>query len=141
VISGAPRATAILAAAAAVVLLALLAFALARSRPWESFAVMAALGLGVGMFSAAMPGVILGVTPARETASAMSFNQVVRSVGFSVGSALSGLILSSCTHPGAVFPGAAGYGVAAWAGVSVMAVTIAVIAGLTRAAGPGRSPG
>ena len=55
--------TVILAAGAAVVLAALLMFALARSRAWESFVVMAALGLGVGTFSAAMPGVILAVTP------------------------------------------------------------------------------
>jgi predicted MFS family arabinose efflux permease len=130
--------TAILAAGAAVVLAALLIFALARSRAWESFVVMGALGLGVGTFSAAMPGVILTVTPAGETSSAMSFNQVVRSVGFSIGSALSGFILSACTPHGGhgrAFPASGGYGTAAWAGVAAMAVTLAVIAGL---AGRGR---
>ena len=35
----------------------------------------------------AMPGVTLAVTPERETSSAMSFNKVVRSVAFSLGSA------------------------------------------------------
>ncbi|MFG6201122.1 hypothetical protein [Nonomuraea sp. JJY05] len=42
---------------------------------------MGVLGFGFGGFSAAMPGVILAVTPKSETSSAMSFNYVVRSVG------------------------------------------------------------
>jgi hypothetical protein len=41
------------------------------------------LGFGVGAVSAAMPAMILAVTPGDETASAMSVDQVVRSVGFS----------------------------------------------------------
>lgn len=52
------------------------------------------LGLGVGAVSASMPAMILAVTPHRETAGAMSVNQVVRSVGFSLGSAVGGLVLS-----------------------------------------------
>jgi len=125
--------TVILAAGAAVVLAALVMFALARTRAWESFVVMGALGFGVGTFSAAMPGVILAVTPPGETSSAMSFNQVVRSVGFSVGSALSGFILATYTPRGRAFPAAAGYSAAAWAGVAAMTVTLAVIAGLAAA--------
>ncbi len=130
--------TAILAAGAAVVLAALLMFALARSRPWEPFVTMGALGLGVGTFSAAMPGMILAVTPASETASAMSFNQVVRSVGFSAGSAASGFILSAYTPHGQAFPASGGYSAAAWAGVAAMAVTIIVITGLAWAQQAGR---
>ncbi|MGH3391598.1 MAG: MFS transporter [Actinomadura sp.] len=121
--------TAVLAGGAAVVLSALVLFALTRSRLWESFAVMALLGLGVGTFSAAMPGTILAVTPAGETSSAMSFNQVVRSVGFAIGSALSGLILSAHTNAGTEgerFPTDHGYSVAAWAGAATMAATVTV---------------
>ena len=130
--------TVILAAGAAVVLAALVVFALARSQAWESFVVMGALGFGVGTFSAAMPGVILAVTPPGETSSAMSFNQVVRSVGFAVGSALSGFILSACTPHGRAFPAAGGYSAAAWTGVAAMAVTLAVIAVIAGLAGAGR---
>jgi len=72
--------------------------------------------------------VILAVTPARETASAMGINQVVRSVGFSVGSAAGGLILAAGTSPGQTFPASGGYTAAAGAGVVIMAVT-AVITG------------
>jgi MFS family permease len=76
----------LLAGSAIVVLGAFALFAAARSNVAELLAAMAILGFGVGSFSAAMPGVILAVTPKSETSSAMSFNQVVRSVGFSLGS-------------------------------------------------------
>jgi predicted MFS family arabinose efflux permease len=45
-----------------------------------------------------MPAVILTVTPIGETSSAMAFNQVVRSVGFSLGSAVGGLVLAAHPH-------------------------------------------
>ncbi|MEU9116700.1 MFS transporter [Streptomyces sp. NPDC048483] len=118
----------------AAVLAALALFALARSQLWLSFAVMGVLGLGVGVFSAAMPAAILAVTPAAETSSAMSFNQVVRSVGFSIGSALGGLTLAARTPVGSVFPTDAGYTTASWLGAAVMAVT--VVSALTLRQGP-----
>ena len=72
-------------------------FAAARSNLAELLAAMGVLGFGVGSFSAAMPGVILAVTPKSETSSAMSFNYVVRSVGYSLGSAIGGLVLAAGT--------------------------------------------
>ncbi|GGV90005.1 hypothetical protein [Streptomyces massasporeus] len=63
----------------------------------ELFAAMGVLGFGVGGLSAAMPGVILAVTPRSETSSAMSFNYVVRSVGYSLGSDIGGLVLAAAT--------------------------------------------
>jgi len=89
-----------LAASAVVVLAAFALFALARSNITELLIAMAILGFGVGSFSAAMPAVILAVTPEEETSSAMSFNQVVRSVGFSLGSAVGGLALSASSTTG-----------------------------------------
>lgn len=62
------------------------------------------LGFVAGSFSAAVPGVILAVTLKRETSSAMSFNYVVRSVGYSLGSAIGGLILAAGTGRGHLFP-------------------------------------
>jgi hypothetical protein len=47
-----------------------------------------------------MPGVILAVTPERETSSAMSVNKVVRSVAFSLGSAFGRLMLAAGTNTG-----------------------------------------
>ena len=86
-------------------------------------AAMAILGFGVGSFSAAMPAVILAVTPKSETSSAMSFNQVVRSVGFSLGSAIGGLVLAAGTGAGHLFPTDGAYTTAAVIGIATMAVT------------------
>ncbi|MBQ0984697.1 MFS transporter [Streptomyces sp. F63] len=124
----------VLAVGGAVVLAALVVFALVRDWLWQAFAVMGLLGLGVGIFSAAMPSAILAVTPREETSSAMSFNQVVRSVGFSIGSALGGLVLAARTGPGTAFPAESGYTWAAWAGAVPTAVTIAVSLALRRTA-------
>lgn len=118
----------LLAASTAVVLVSFVLFAITRSHLAGSVTAMGILGFGVGAFSAAMPAVILAATPAAETASAMSVNQVVRSVGFSIGSALGGLILAAYTTD--VFPQQNGYAVAAWTGVAATAVTLLVIAAL-----------
>jgi predicted MFS family arabinose efflux permease len=115
---------AVLAAGGAAVLIALVVFAVVRDQLWLCFAVMGVLGLGVGIFSAAMPAAILAVTPAGETSSAMGINQVVRSVGFSIGSALGGLTLAARTPAGARFPVESGYATASWLGAAAMAVTI-----------------
>jgi predicted MFS family arabinose efflux permease len=80
------------------VLGAFVLFALARTRLLEMLVEMTVLGFGVASFSAAMPGVILAVTPAGETSSAMSFNALGRSVGFSLGSAVGGLVLAANTE-------------------------------------------
>ena len=114
---------ALLAISALVVLAAFAVFALARSAIAEVVVAMAILGYGVGSFSAAMPPVILAVTPPGETSSAMAFNQVVRSVGFSLGSALGGLILAAGTPAARLFPDGSAYTTAAWAGVALMAAS------------------
>ena len=48
----------------------------------------------------------------------MSFNQVVRSVGFSLGSAIGGLILAVGTPAASVFPADGAYTTAAWTGAA-----------------------
>lgn len=112
----------LLADSAVVVLGGFVLFAAARSNLAELFVAMGVLGFGVGSFSAAMPGVILAVTPKRETSSAMSFNQVVRSVGFSLGSALGGLVLAAGTGTGHLFPTDGAYSTAALVGIAAMAL-------------------
>jgi MFS family permease len=113
----------LLAGSAAVVLAAFILFALARTTLPGLVLAMAVLGAGVGGFSAAMPAVILAATPRPETSSAMSFNQVVRSMGFSFGSAVGGLVLAAGTRAGHVFPAPSAYPAAAWIGAAIMAVT------------------
>ena len=118
----------VLAGSAIVVLGAFALFAIARSTIAGPLLAMAILGAGVGGFSAAMPAVILAVTPDSETSSAMSFNLVVRSVGLSVGSAVGGLVLSAGTAAGHLFPADSAYTTAAWTGAAVMAVTALISA-------------
>jgi len=124
----------LLAASTAAVLVAFVLFALARAHLAEPTIAMSILGIGVGAFSAAMPGVILAATPKAETASAMSVNQVVRSVGFSIGSALGGLILAG--HTSKLFPRESGYTIAAWTGAAATAATLLVIAATRPASNP-----
>lgn len=76
--------------------------------------------------------VILAVTPQSETSSAMSFNQVVRSVGFSLGSAVGGLVLGAGTDTGSLFPTDAAYTTAAWIGAAATAVAALATIALAR---------
>jgi MFS family permease len=107
-------------------LLSILVFLFARDRLWESFVVMAIAGLGVGCTFAVMPGLIVGAVPAQQTGSAVSFNQVLRYVGYSTGSALSAVVLQAHTLPGHALPSGDGYRAAALIGCAVW-VLVAVI--------------
>ncbi|HEY2877491.1 MFS transporter [Nocardioides sp.] len=118
------------AASLGLVAFGFLVFCIGRSTLAGPVIAVAVLGVGVGAASAAMPAMILAATPADETASAMSVNQVVRSVGFSVGSALGGLILSAHTLRGG-FPTQGGYTTASILGavLAVAAATLVVLRG------------
>lgn len=93
---------------------------------------MGVLGFGVGDFSAVMPAVILAVTPKSETSSAMSFNYVVRNVGYSLGSAIGGLILAADAGPGHLFPDDSAYTTGALVGIGAMAITTLTSLALAR---------
>jgi len=88
-----------------------------------------------------MPGVILAVTPRSETSSAMAFNQVVRSVGFSFGSAIAGLVLAAGTGTGRLFPEYGSYTTAALVGIAAMAVATISSLFLARQHVPAARPG
>ncbi|MFI8763328.1 MFS transporter [Streptomyces sp. NPDC053792] len=130
----------LLAGSAVVVGGGFMLFATARSNLAELFVAMGVLGFGVGGFSAAMPGVILAATPKSETSSAMSFNYVVRSVGYSLGSAIGGLILAGGTDTGHLFPNDSAYTTAALVGLSAMAITTVAGLALARQRPPETSP-
>jgi MFS family permease len=91
----------------------LILFATSRNRLWEIFLVMAIVGLSIGASFAVMPRMIMASTPLSETSSALALNQVLRTVGYSIGSALSATILTAHTAKGAIFPDNSGYTVAA----------------------------
>ncbi len=117
----------LLTASTVLVLAAFVLFALTRTHLAAPVIAMSILGTGVGAFSAAMPAVILAATPQAETASAMGVNQVVRSVGFSIGSALGGLILAGYTTT-QVAPDRVGYTAAAIVGIATTLATLLILA-------------
>ena len=69
-------------------------FALSHDSIWVVAVVMAVAGFGGGFTFAAMPGLILRSTPMEETGSAMSFNVLLRFLGFAVGSSLATSVLA-----------------------------------------------
>ena len=75
----------------------------AHNQLWEILVGMLLFGVGIGTTYAAMPGLIARSIAAEELGSAVSFNQVLRTVGGSFGSAISGAVLaahlSADAHP------------------------------------------
>lgn len=107
-------------------LTALLTFVFAHGQLWQIFVTMTVAGLGVGMNFAVTPGLVVASVPAHETGSAMSFNQVVKYIGYSAGSALSAVILQAATSPGQGFPPESGYRTAGLTGCAVWAATAVI---------------
>ena len=116
----------------AVSLLSMVMFLFGRNSLWELFVIMGVAGLGVGCTFAVMPGLIVSSVPAHETGSAISFNQVLRTVGYSTGSVLSAVILEAHTPAGRLLPENSGYQAAAWLGCAVWVVTAVVTIVLPR---------
>jgi MFS family permease len=110
-------------------------FAVVRTDLWQLFLAMAVAGLGVGTVFAALPGLIVSAVPAGETGSAMSLNQVLRYIGFALGSALSATVLEAATDRGAAFPDTSGYTAIGLIGLGTC-VALAVLTAVL----PGRAP-
>ncbi len=70
-----------------------------HDRLWEILVGMFLFGIGMGTTYAAMPALIARSVADTELGSAVSFNQVLRTVGGAFGSALSGAVLAA--HMGA----------------------------------------
>jgi MFS family permease len=111
---------------ALVLAVAMVLFALARGSLGALAADMAVAGLGVGTSFAGLPATLVPAVPARETGSAMSLNQVLRYVGFSIGSATTATVLEAATPSGATQPAGGGYTVIAVIGLVTCLVMAAV---------------
>jgi MFS family permease len=84
-------------------------FALEHRALWEAFFASALAGLAIGFTSGAMPGFILRAVSNAETGSATGFYQVVRSIGLTLGSAVSSAVLMAHTSRGQALPNASGF--------------------------------
>jgi predicted MFS family arabinose efflux permease len=111
-------------------------FYFARTHLWEVMVTMALAGFGVGCIFAANPLQIMRGTPPTETGSAMSFYQVLRTMGFSAGSALSATALVATIPAGGSVPTSSGYGDAALISIVFLLLALGVCAVFYRARRP-----
>jgi hypothetical protein len=118
----------VVAAGCAVLLASMVVFLLARSTYLGIVVTTALSGFGVGCVYAVNPLQITGGVPAGETGSAISFNQLTRTVAYSLASALSATVLVLAIPPGGRVPAAAGYSAAAIVSTAVLAVALAASA-------------
>jgi predicted MFS family arabinose efflux permease len=88
-------------------------FATARGHWWTILLIMTATGFGTGFSFAVMPRMIVHAVPSEETSRALAMNQLLRAIGFSIGSALSATILTAHTIAPARLPTDRGYTVGA----------------------------
>ncbi|GII98933.1 MFS transporter [Sediminihabitans luteus] len=105
--------------------------------PAGLLAVSCICSTGVAFAYGAMPALIMGAVPQSETASANSFNTLMRSVGTSVAAAVIGVVLSHMTIDlgGYAVPSEAGFrtGLLIGAGVAVVAGLVALTIPVRRA--------
>jgi MFS family permease len=116
----------VVAASCVVLISSLVLFAFARSAYWQIVVAMVLDGFGVGCVYAVNPLQITGSVPARETGSAISFYQLVRTVAYSIGSALSATLLVLSIPAGGQAPTDAAYTTAAL--VSTVVLVLALLA-------------
>jgi MFS family permease len=124
----------VVAASVVVLIAALLVFLLARGAYWQIIVSMTLVGFGVGCVFAVNPVQIVAGVPGEETGSAMSFYQLVRTVGYSIASALSATVLILYIRPGHTVPASAGYSTAALVSIAVLIVGLAVSTAFARTA-------
>ncbi len=124
-----PRTT--LALGAAVVAAGYLSAVLLMGSTWGLLVAVCITNAGVGFAYGAMPALIMGSVPLSETASANSFNTLMRSVGTSVSAAVVGVVLAQMTTDlgGVSVPSENGFrvGLLIGAGVAAVATVIACL--------------
>lgn len=118
---------AVLPASASVVAGSLLFLTLAHDQLWEVVIGMVLFGVGVGGSFFAMPLLISRSVAETELGSAVSFNQVLRTAGGSIGSAVAGAVL--ITAPGGVvgYPEDVGVAFAAGTIIGVAVVFLLIV--------------
>lgn len=94
-VAGRIRLSALLPFGAGVVTCSTALLLVAHDSLWEILVGMLLFGVGIGTTYAAMPGLIARSVVTEELGSAVSFNQVLRTVGGSIGSAVAGAVLAA----------------------------------------------
>lgn len=112
----------------AIIVLGMVAFVDSADSLIGILGAMCLLGFGVGGISAVMPRLVLTGVPKSETSSVLSTNQIVRTTGFSIGSAFAGLLLAVETPTGRLIPPQDDYSTAALWALPLVALGVAVVA-------------
>jgi predicted MFS family arabinose efflux permease len=120
------------------------ALAASHDRLWQILVGLFVQGMAIGASFVLMPIMILRAVPAEQTGSALGVNQVLRTLGGSLGSAAIAAVMTSATAPGATLPSESGYtfafvAIAACSMVLVLAL-VAVPRAWRHAAGAEVSP-
>lgn len=107
------------------------------STVWGLVFVSSVIGAGIGLAYGAMPALIMSAVPVTETAAANAFNTLMRSIGTSIASAVTGVVLTQLTISlgGTELPSENAFRV-----VLVIAAVAALVAGALAAFLPRRSP-
>jgi MFS family permease len=112
------------------------------SSTWTLLIVSCVINTGVALAYGAMPALIMAAVPMSETASANSFNTLMRSVGTSTSAAVMGIVLAHLTTDfgGTPLPSKAGFqtGLLIGCGVAVVAAAVAATIPTRRPAAPPR---
>ncbi|MEU8507750.1 MFS transporter [Streptomyces brevispora] len=107
---------------------------------WSLLVVTLVCNTGVGFAYGAMPALIMSAVPQSETASANSFNTLMRSIGSSLSAAVIGVVMAQMTtgFGGHVLPSAGGFRAAMLigCGVGLAAAVIAALIPVRAAAKP-----
>ncbi|WP_082875480.1 MFS transporter [Nocardia pseudobrasiliensis] len=113
------------------------ASALLMGSTWGLLIAVCIINGGVGLAYGAMPALIMGAVPLSETASANSFNTLMRSIGTSVSAAVIGAVLAqmSTSLGGHSIPTESGFrtGLLIGSGIAVVAALIATTIPVRRA--------
>jgi predicted MFS family arabinose efflux permease len=103
------------------------ALALSHDRLWQVLVGLFVQGMAIGASFVLMPVMILRAVAAEQTGSALAVNQVLRTLGGSLGSAAVAAVMTSATAAGSSLPQESGYTlafivVAVFSGVLVLAL-------------------
>lgn len=113
----------VLPAGALITASTLMYLALAHNGLFDIAVATMLLGIGIGCSFAAMPALIVASVPSERTGSATSLNQVLRSIGGALGSAVAVAVLSAHHPAGLPFPEEQGYTVAFLVGAAICVAT------------------
>jgi EmrB/QacA subfamily drug resistance transporter len=113
-------------------------FALVHDRPWEIYAAMALLGVGIGFTLAAVGKLAVDNARSSETGVASAINTIMRTVGAALGAQVAATIITANTIPGTAYPAETGFTVAF--GLGAIAVTVALVPSLLLTRGPRLGP-